>query len=143
MSYIPNLFWDVHPGMARGTYADWLVQEVDPVYASAGGGLGYSFIAEAYANFGWLGPPVLILLGYALARWGIWASHVSAPGRLAAVASYTAYFLFFARAESLLVARPLIWYALLPYFGVKAIGAMRERVRVRMAVPIHTVPSRL
>jgi len=55
---MPNIGWKVHPSVAHGLLSEWLVKTVDPVVAAAGGGLGFSFIAEAYLNFGPFGGPV-------------------------------------------------------------------------------------
>ena len=56
---MPNLFWDIHPTIARGLACDWITETVDPFADLVGGGLGYSFIAEAYLNFGWFGVPIV------------------------------------------------------------------------------------
>lgn len=112
----PNLFWDIHPAVKHGLASHWLVWEVAPHTAALGGGYGYSFIAEAYLNFGWIGTPiVLILLGYLFARLVLWANTVQQPLKLAAVASFVAFFFMFARSESGTIVRPLLWYAFLPY----------------------------
>jgi oligosaccharide repeat unit polymerase len=131
MSFIPNVFWDVNPAMARGSYSQWLVERVFPEFAAQGGGTGYSFIAEAFANFGWFGPIALILLGYGLGRVCVWASDRQAPQRIAMIASYASFFLFFARAESLFITRPLLWYALMPYGATFVVRALRTRVARR------------
>ena len=53
----PNLFWKIHPAMEHELPSSWLTWQVDPYTASQGGGLGFSFIAEAYFNFGYIGVP--------------------------------------------------------------------------------------
>ncbi len=58
---IPNLFWDLHPAVSSGTLAQWLIQVVDPSAASFGGTIGFSFVAEAYLNFGWFGAPFVMI----------------------------------------------------------------------------------
>ncbi len=124
---VPNLGWDVHPGKAHGLLSDWLVQTVEPAVAASGGGLGYSFIAEAYLNFGWVGGPIcLALVGFAFTRLFLMADNGD-PARHALVASFLASFLVFARGESATVVRGVVWYALIPYLLVLGISVRRRR----------------
>src|ERR1017187_8886241 len=58
----PNVAWSIHPTTAHGTLSAWLVYTVMPYAAANGCGLGYSFIAEAYENFGWIGVPLVLLV---------------------------------------------------------------------------------
>lgn len=116
LTLVPNLFWDIHPTVAHGLLANWLVWEKVPEFAVTGGGYGYSFIAEAFLNFGWIGAPVaLCVIGYLLSRFTLWANATNQPIRVAAVASFMSFFLIFARGESGSVIRALVWYSLLPY----------------------------
>jgi oligosaccharide repeat unit polymerase len=55
LTVVPNVFGGVHPAVARGTPSSWLIWSVDPTTAAAGGGFGFSFIAEAFLNFGLVG----------------------------------------------------------------------------------------
>lgn len=124
----PNLFWDVHPATARGTPSEWLIWTVDPGTARNGGGLGYSFIAEAYLNFGWIGVPlVMVALGYLLCRFVLWADGGSSPSpaRIATIATFTAFTLSYARGEASFIVRPLLWYALAPYVAVAVLQKLR------------------
>jgi oligosaccharide repeat unit polymerase len=123
---VPNFFWDIHPAQARGTAADWLVRTVDPRYAALGGGYGFSFIGEAYLNFGWFGAPVaLALIGFLFAKLVLWADRSGDPARLALLASFMGFFLFYTRAESATVVRPLLWYSILPWLSVGAVRFAR------------------
>jgi len=117
LTLFPNLFWDVHPTVAHGLLAHWLVWEEAPEFAAMGGGYGYSFIAEAFLNFGWIGAPVaLCMIGYLVGRFTLWANTPKLPIiRVAAVASFMSFFFIFARGESGSVVRSLVWYSLLPY----------------------------
>jgi hypothetical protein len=129
---IPNVGFDVHPAIAHGLLSDWLIKTVDPRTAREGGGLGYSFIAEAFANFGWYGAiPVLACLGYLLMRLFIWGTGAVDPAKLAFIATFLASFLYFARGESGTVFRSLAWYALFPYLAVSMIAQNKS---VRRAV---------
>jgi oligosaccharide repeat unit polymerase len=127
LAVIPNLFWGIHPTAAHGLAADWLVWAVAPGYAALGGGFGFSFIAEAYLNFGWLGiAPVLGLVGFLFGKLVMWAQGTNEPVKLATAASFLAFFLLYARGEAGLVVRPLIWYALLPYILVHVLSRLKK-----------------
>ncbi len=125
----PNLFWDVHPAVARGLLSSWLVWEVDPFFAQAGGSYDFSCIAEAYLNFGWIGvPAVMLVFGLLYSRFVLWAQRSGDPLRLAMVATYAVFVLKYARAEVSWIVRPLVWYALLPYALVLLIARLRPYV---------------
>jgi oligosaccharide repeat unit polymerase len=125
---IPNLGWEVHPGVAHGLLADWLISTVDPGIAYSGGGLGFSFIAESYLNFGWFGGPLWLgFVGFGLTSLLLTADGADAA-KQALVGSFLSFFFLFARGESAIVARGLIWYAVVPYLLVTAL-AIRGRTR--------------
>jgi len=119
-SVIPNVFWEVHPSVAHGLLDDWLVQTVDPmVVTSIGNSYGFSFIAEAYLNFGWIGAPFALgIMGFLLGWFVMRADRSLDPAKIAMVGAFTGFFLLFARGESNEVIRFLVWYALIPYLGV-------------------------
>lgn len=126
LTVVPNFFWRIHPSRAHGTAGTWLVRTVAPRYAALGGGYGFSFIGEAYLNFGWFGAPVaLALIGFLFAKLVLWADRSGDPARLAMLASFTRYFLYFARAESVAVVGPPLWYSVLPWLAVDAVGLAR------------------
>ena len=130
---IPNLFWDIHPTIARGIASEWLTWTVNPIAAFQGGGLGYSFIAEAYLNFGWFGAPIALgIIGFIFGKLVLWAHKSGDFRKLAMVASFLAFFLFYARGESAHVLRSLIWYSFFPYiltyiFRVKKLTILKNR----------------
>ena len=135
LTVVPNLFWDVHPSVKRGTPAEWLVWRVRPEMAAQGGGLGFSFVAEAYLNLGVWGVCLFpLLFGWGYGRLVAWASWSSNPLPIAMVGSFLSFFLVFPRADAQSVVRPLVWYALLPYF---AVVLLRHGARARSveAVP--------
>ena len=128
---VPNIGWDLHPMVAHGLWADWLIRAVDPTRAAVGGGLGFSFIAEAYANFGWCGMAVfLVALGWLLNHLFDWCTGTGDRARYAMIASFLAFFLIFGRGESAIVTRSLGWYAALPY-GFVCLLARRRARRLR------------
>ena len=115
LGIVPNLFWKVHPTSAN-ELATWLSWTVSSNYAAAGGGWGYSFIAEAYLNFGWIGMTgALMLMGFVFARFVLWASHSGSVSKMALLASFSSLFFLFARGESASIPRYFVWYSLLPY----------------------------
>jgi oligosaccharide repeat unit polymerase len=129
LTLMPNLFWDIHPSIAAGTPSFWLTWAVDPWSAALGGGLGYSFLAEGYLNFGWIGVPAVGLgVGYGYARFVRWTMDGRQPARLATLATVAAFFTFFVRAESAVIVRAVVYYGLVPYWALGAWARHRGRV---------------
>ncbi len=128
LTVVPNAFWDIHPTIAHGLAGTWLTNLTEPVLARMGGGIGYSFMAEVYLNFGWFGVGALILIGFLFARLVLWATEVDSLSRMAGLASFTSSFLFFVRSESGAVLRPLFWYALVPYLACHGAARLRQRL---------------
>jgi oligosaccharide repeat unit polymerase len=120
LTAIPNLFWDLHPSVQWGKYGDWLVWTVSPDTARIGGGLGYSVLAEAYANFSIFGPPLVgALLGFSIAALVGWARSMRSPFPIALEMIALSAILILARSETAVVVRPLIWTCVIPYFFVR------------------------
>jgi len=133
LTVVPNLFWDIHPSVASETPTHWLIWTVDPYTASRGGSLGYSCIAEAYLNFGWIGVPAcLCLFGFLFAKFIMWASQAGRPERLALAACVACFVIFYARAEAADFARGVVWYSVLPYLLVIAGLCVRKHGRHRI-----------
>ncbi len=115
----PNFFWDLHPAIAREIPGAWLTRMIDPITFEQGGGMGYSFVAEAYFNVGWLGTgPVMFLMGFFAARLVRWSDASGRADRAAAIASGFCFLVFYVRAELAVVIRGVVWYACLPYLAV-------------------------
>jgi len=128
LTVIPSLFWDKHPVAVHGVPSYWLIEAVDPYVAAHGGGIGYSFIAEGFLNFGPLGPPLVsLLMGYLLIRFCLWAERGTAA-RLAVVASFLPHLLFSVRGDFSDLPRALVWYGLGPYAACMLLErALRNR----------------
>ena len=112
--------WAEHrPSEVHARPERWLTREVAPTIARKGGSIGYSFLAEAYLNFGPVGAClVLFLLGAAVVRLDRWATgEPGAPraARIVAAASLFPFLLVFPRAEATTVVRGLAWYSVAPY----------------------------
>lgn len=128
LTLIPNFFGGLHPTIARGTPSNWLDWIIDPANAARNRSLGYSFIAEAYLNFGWIGAPIILaIIGYLFAKLTLWAIKSSEPAKLAMLASLTAFFLFYARSESAREIRLWVWYSVIPYLSVYLISRFRVK----------------
>jgi len=130
LTIMPNLFWRVHPTIQRGTFSDWLVNRVNPYIAERGGGYGFSFIAEAYANFGWLGCLIVMLvLGIFIGKLSIYTEETKNPFLFAVIACFLPQLMFFTRGESALLIRTFAWYSLIPY--ILAISLFKAKVKIR------------
>jgi hypothetical protein len=128
LSIIPNVFWDLHPAVKYGSLSRWLTMTVAPWTYSHGGGLGYSFIAEAYANFGWIGTPIILgLLGFLSARLATWPSGKDDYARIAVVSVCIATALIWARGDANFVVRPLFYFAYIPYIAFRFIRGRLNR----------------
>jgi oligosaccharide repeat unit polymerase len=115
---VPNLFWSVHPWESVDP-ADWLVQTIAPWHASLGMGFGYSFIAEAYLNFGLVGITLgMALIGFFVGKLCSLVNYNRDPAQIAALGSAVAFSFFWARGTVGGAIRPAIWQGLLPYLLV-------------------------
>lgn len=125
---VPNAFGGLHPAIERGTASTWLIETVDPWVADNGGSIGYSFIAEAYRNFGWLGGSIaLFVIGLSMASFFSWATRGQNNLKLAAAAIFMAFLSHYARGEFYTLVRPLVWYTLFPCLLVVMISKLGMR----------------
>lgn len=125
---VPNAFGGLHPALERGTASMWLIETVNPWVAKNGGSIGYSFLAEAYRNFGWLGGPIaLFVIGVGMASFFTWATRGQNNLRIAAAAIFLAFLSHYARGEFYTLVRPLVWYTMLPCLMVVVISRLGTR----------------
>ena len=129
LTLIPNFFGKLHPTIARGLPEHWMTEQINPHFHNAGGSYGFSFIAEAYLNFGWIGAPIALgVIGFLFTKLVLWAVTSSEdPAKMAMVASFLSVFLFYPRAESALIVRGLVWYSLIPYLWVHLIKSSSSK----------------
>jgi len=124
---VPNVAWAVHPTTAHGTLSTWLVSTVMPYAAAQGNGLGYSFIAEAYENFGWIGVPLtLIVTGWVAGRLSDAVRGRSDPAILALTATLLLSAILYARSETADFVRNGCWYSIMPYILVRLLSGVRQ-----------------
>jgi len=109
LAVVPRLTAD------RETEESWLTYMVSPSTASVGGGLGFSFIAEAYLNFGIAASLALGLAGFCLGHFAGWSHARGRSGRLAFAACAISILLFSARASSLSFVRRIFVLCVVPY----------------------------
>jgi oligosaccharide repeat unit polymerase len=134
LTLVPNFSGKLHPTIERGLAGSWLTWAIDPEFASRGGGYGYSFIAEAYLNFGWVGGPVALgFIGFLYASLTLWAINARSPARIALIATFSVYFPFYARSEAALHVRALVWYAVAPYWGAVGLSKWLDRQKIRFS----------
>ncbi|MDJ0737196.1 MAG: O-antigen polysaccharide polymerase Wzy [Nostocaceae cyanobacterium] len=128
LTLVPSIFGDVHPTIARGLAEKWLVEEINPYFAFNYGTYGFSFIAEAFLSFGWIGAPIALgVIGFLFAKMTLWAMKSHNPAKLAMLTSFLSFFLFYARSESALMMRSLVWYSLFPYLWVCILSRTKRK----------------
>ena len=116
-----------------GASGTWLAWTFKPFWAANGFGFGYSFIAEAFLNFGWLGAPLfLAFFGFTVVKLLQWVDGSGDPARLAFLASFMPAFLFTVRGEWVDFTRPMLWYALVPFVTVIVLREVQRRLRKRV-----------
>lgn len=127
---VPNVFSQGrHPALTMSGYdiSDfWLVREIDPLFADRGGSFGFSFIAEAYLNFGWAGIIFLGILGFLYGKFVDWGVRDRDPAKMAIIAIFVSFFLFYARGASEMIFRPFLWYSMLPYLWMKYLSSSNK-----------------
>jgi hypothetical protein len=114
-------------GMERETEEVWLTYLVSPETASISGGLGFSFIAEAYLNFGIGAPVALGLAGFLLGSFAGWSHAAGRSGRLAFAACVISIMLFSARASSLSFVRRILVLCVIPCVAVALLRFLEAR----------------
>lgn len=133
LTLIPNIFGTpVHPTIAHGIPSTWLIQTIDPMTANASGGWGYSFLAEAYLNFGWAGVCLIVLpLGWAFASLQFWAERKNSATASGAMAVVLFFMLIYARAETANIVRGIVWYGILPYLISRTVVSKDRKVNAQ------------
>jgi len=138
LTIVPNIFGTArHPSVERGTASEWLVRTVSYNTASQGGGLGYSFLAEAYLNFGWAGPPlVMILLGFGFAAAECFAARSGSPAATSLTGVILFFGLIYTRSESTDIVRSIVWCGFMP-LAVLALFVAQKQLWRRTSVTLR------
>lgn len=109
----------------------WLMMTTEPKADRRGHGFGFSIIAEAYMNFGVLGPPLVMgLLGWITRRMFDRAYFQRNPFRMLLFVIWTAGLANWVRNDSHVFAKPVVWsFALL--FGIRLfLGGRAELLKI-------------
>lgn len=119
LNIFPNFIPLLHFRLPYGAVENWYVEAIDPAYAAQGGTWGFSMIAEAYLEFGWLGTPLVLaffgcVIGW-LSRWGTVSRRADAA---AAVAAWWVIVLHFPRGYLESYTRQFVLWSLVPYLLV-------------------------
>lgn len=116
LNVVPNFISFLHFQIPYGPADVWYTETIDPQFALQGGGWGFSFIAEAYLEGGWIGAPIwLFLIGAFISTYSCWGSRSANTAAGAAVASWWIVLLHFPRGASEGYTRQLLWWCLVPY----------------------------
>lgn len=122
---IPNLFWDVHPGASSNT---------DIIFSGSltrYGGIGSSFIAEAYFNFGSLSillMPIFGLFLYYLSNQTKIASNRNDILKLFLMLYISSFVLFYIRSDIFSFSRNLIYKGIVPLIFIKYFTQKRSYI---------------
>jgi O-antigen polysaccharide polymerase Wzy len=137
LTLVPNIFSSgVHPALSLFGYdipGNWLVQEISPYDAAHGGSFGYSYIAEAYLNFGWAAPLALFVMGFLYGQGRKWTLNSNDPAKMAVMGIFLTSILFFARSSLITAVRPLVWYALFPYLVIRMLDWWSARKQIMLS----------
>ena len=120
----PNLFWDIHPA---STNTDIIFKG----YLTSYGGIGSSFIAEAYYNFGEFSLLIMPifgwLLGYLCHQTKIAVKFHSSM--LFYICMYTSSFvLFYVRSDTISFFRNFVYFAIVPCFFAKILTSKNKKI---------------
>jgi oligosaccharide repeat unit polymerase len=135
-SIFPNVSGGLHPSAQR-SLSTWLINTIDPSGAERGGGAGFSFLAEAYLNFGWYGVVgIPMLIGATLSIVTRWSASTRTPAGWAAVACMLEIMPKFARSEALEQVRWIAWVCV----GLYLTCRLLERRKMRGIFIAHIRP---
>lgn len=131
LTLIPNTFWEINPGLKDGT----LEGLVTP-FISRGkvGGVGGSFLAEIYYNFGYFGYIILPIYGIILTKLteslNFITSNENKLNFFFALYFYTK-FLWLIRSEVLTSGKDIIYFALFPIILIKLLNLIKSNKRIK------------
>lgn len=121
---IPNVFWDINPGLVDGT----LEGLVSP-YIRQGtvGGVGGSFIAEIYYNFGYFGYISFPLIGFFLSKLNnilsLKTKKVNKLNFFFSIYLFTVV-IWVIRSEMMTVGKEVLYFAVFPIIFIKLVNKL-------------------
>ena len=122
---LPNLFWDVNPAAVGG------VDQVFKSFLLHYGGMGSSFIIEAYYNFGHYGLLIMPIFGYLIGRLHfsiVKASLTNNYLKLFMGIYLTTIVLWFVRSETITFWRNFGYYTVIPLIMVAFYTALARKM---------------
>ncbi|WP_210469967.1 O-antigen polysaccharide polymerase Wzy [Sporosarcina sp. 6E9] len=118
----PNLFWDVHPAVKSGS-----MDSIFSGFVTGYGGLGGSFISEAYYNFGLYSLAFMSIIGIFIAF--LYTNIVKSASRKDLLVFFifiyiTKFILWYIRSETFSFWRNTLYYVLIPCCLVLIINSL-------------------
>lgn len=128
---IPNLgFWSIHPATIYSNLGGWMQKELGRTT-----GLGYTFVAETYINFSWLGLVVMLLFGYIasfmLTKVNKENAKLNIKTTFIIIMFFTSVLKSFVRSSFSSIMRPMIFTVLLLSLGITLFGQIIQRSEER------------
>lgn len=134
---VPNVSGEVGGVFARESPSQWLTRTTAPRSYRQSVGLAYSIVAEAYLNWGYLGPPILLGgLGFLTRRLFDRAFYVRNPFRMVIAMIWIATLANWVRNDAFSFWKPILWPLVMMYAVRLFMGG-----RSRTAVAEYTVPA--
>lgn len=134
---VPNVSGETGGVFARESPSQWLTRTTAPRSYRQSVGLAYSIVAEAYLNWGYLGPPILLGgLGFLTRRLFDRAFYNRNPFRMVLAMIWIATLANWVRNDAFSFWKPIIWPFVLMYALRMFMGG-----RPATAVADYTVPA--
>jgi len=131
-SYVKAFLLGILPARLVGgeVLGDWLTWQLEPKFAADGGGLGFSFVAESYYNFGWVGIIFMSLItGLCLGHLALLGLRQKTPHVVFSLALLLTSIPYFARAETSQIFPALIRYLAFPMLLIWLSGKLTRAAR--------------
>ena len=136
----PNWTGGVHPAQQAVAFEAYTQSTLRPFFYAQGLGNGYSVLAEAYFNFGWIGAPLfLAFCGWLLVRVVAWAELAGNTLGLAAVSATMYQLLLLPRAQFSDLVRGVSWFVGLPLAAALWLHWQRVRATALLREPAPTL----
>lgn len=133
---VPNLVGGTHVSTQR-SLSSWLVWRVSPENAALGGGIGFSAFAELYFNFGFLfGSLAALSIGGLIGWVNTYFERYRDDAIVCAAGAVLLTFLpMYARSDSSMLFRPLVWFVLAPLWASQSLGLRSVSIGVARRAP--------